>query len=198
MQIQGKQILLRDWLLDDIPPYEKWHTGWHDWMNYDAPYYKSNDEKISDEYKKKLTERVKNQTFKTSRQQLIIADSQTNVLIGMVSRYWESKETNWMCNGLCIFDPAHWSKGIGYEALGLWNQYLFDSFEEIVRLDLRSWSGNHGMIRLAEKIGYQLEATFRKARIVNGKYYDSVGYGVLREEWKTLYPHRFEVFLNQM
>ena len=62
---------------------------------------------------------------------------------------------------------------------------------DIVRLDLRTWSGNTGMMRLAEKLGYKLEAVFRKARIVEGTYYDGLGYGVLREEWRTLYPHGF-------
>lgn len=191
MQIQGKKIKLRDWQLDDIPIYEKWNTGWHQWMDYDAPYYKSNDEKISSEYKQKLTERIKKQDFPSPRINLIIADLQTDTMLGMVSRYWESKETNWLCVGLVIHDAAYWNRGIGYEALGLWSQYLFDNMPEIVRLDLRSWSGNPGMMRLAEKLGYQLEASFRKARIVKGEYYDSVGYGVLREEWQGLYPDGF-------
>lgn len=36
-------------------------------------------------------------------------------------------------------------------------------------LDLRTWSGNHGMMRLAEKLGFLQEACFRKARIVRGE-----------------------------
>jgi RimJ/RimL family protein N-acetyltransferase len=74
------------------------------------------------------------------------------------------------------------------EALSLWTGYLFDAFPDIVRLDLQTWSGNTGMMRLAVKLGYQLEAHFRKARIVKGQYYDSLGYGILREEWRERYP----------
>ena len=29
------------------------------------------------------------------------------------------------------------------------------------------------------------EAEYRKARIVNGEYYDSVSYGILKEEWQN-------------
>jgi len=47
------------------------------------------------------------------------------------------------------------------------------------------------MMRVAEKLGYQLEARFRHARIVNGRYYDGLGYGVLREEWARRYPRGF-------
>jgi RimJ/RimL family protein N-acetyltransferase len=30
----------------------------------------------------------------------------------------------------------------------------------------------------------KLEAQFRKARIVKDEYFDGLGYGMLREEWK--------------
>ncbi len=68
---------------------------------------------------------------------------------------------------------------MGYEALGLWSEYLFATMPRLPRLDLRTWSGNHGMMRLAEKLGYRLEARFRKARMVHGHYYDGMGYGIL-------------------
>jgi putative hydrolase of HD superfamily len=48
---------------------------------------------------------------------------------------------------------------------------------------MTTWSGNTRMMHLAEKLGFVKEAVYRKARIVNGIYYDSVSYGILREEW---------------
>lgn len=112
-------------------------------------------------------------------------------MIGLVSRYWISEETQWAAIGIVIYDPAHWRQGIGYEALGLWTDYLFEQQPSWVRLDLRTWSGNTGMMQLAEKLGYTLEARFRKARVVNGQYYDGLGYGVLREEWQAHFPLGF-------
>lgn len=32
-------------------------------------------------------------------------------------------------------------------------------------------------------IGFKEEARFRKARIIKGEYFDSIGMGILREEW---------------
>ncbi|MFN8378228.1 MAG: GNAT family protein [Anaerolineae bacterium] len=90
-----------------------------------------------------------------------------------------------------IFDPALWARGFGFEALGLWTDYLFQNMPELVRLDLQTWSGNPGMMRLAEKLGYQLEGRFRMARIVKNEYYDSMGYGILREEWQARFPRGF-------
>ncbi len=52
------------------------------------------------------------------------------------------------------------------------------------------------MMRLATKLGYTLEARFRKARIVKGAYYDGLGYGLLREEWRERYPDGFAMRLD--
>jgi putative hydrolase of HD superfamily len=52
------------------------------------------------------------------------------------------------------------------------------------------------MMRLAGKLGFLEEARHRKARIVNGRYYDSMGYGILREEWETRYPDGFAAHLS--
>lgn len=42
------------------------------------------------------------------------------------------------------------------------------------------------MMNLAEKLGLKKEAVYRKARIVDKKYYDSISYGILKEEWKEI------------
>lgn len=87
--------------------------------------------------------------------------------------------------GIVVFNEDYWGYGIGYKALKLWITRLFNEHEEIVRLGLSTWSGNKRMMRLAEKLGFLKEATYRKARIVNGEYFDSISYGILREEWDS-------------
>ncbi len=49
---------------------------------------------------------------------------------------------------------------------------------------MTTWSGNPRMMSLALKLGFQQEARLRKVRYYQGKYYDSVKYGVLRSEWQ--------------
>lgn len=192
MILKGLKIKLRDMRLDDLPKYQHWLSGDFLWKKLDGPYYKKpkNDDEVNQYISKKEAAIVKGD-LKTPRASMVIADGASNQFVGTVGWYWQSKETYWLSTGLVIYDEAHWGKGLGYEALGLWSCYLFKNMPDIARLDLRSWSGNTGMMRLAEKLGYQLEATFRKARIVEGKYFDGVGYGVLREEWNTLYPKGF-------
>lgn len=196
--IQGNKNFLRDWLITDLKEYEFWRQPGHKWQEFDGPYYPSlNKQQISDKINI-LRNNVLNFSFPNPRENLVIADINNNKLIGQVSWYWQGKETNWISIGISIFNSDYWKKGIGYEALGLWNEYLFQEFPSIIRLDLRTWSGNKGMISLAEKLGYTKEACFRKARIVNGKYYDSLGYGILKEEWHEKYPNGFSKYLNKL
>ena len=116
-------------------------------------------------------------------QKKIIANKNTDKIIGTVNWYWKSEETNWMEIGIVIFNKKYWGMGIGFQALSLWTTEIFETYPEIVRLGMTTWSGNKRLMALAEKLGYMKEAVYRKARIVNDKYYDSISYGILKEEW---------------
>lgn len=190
MILTGKKIVLRDLIEADLPIYQSWLSNSHEWKKYDGPYYPLDESKVSENIGR-LRKRVETANWPEPRRSLVIADQATNRFVGLVSWYWESQETNWLSVGIVIYDPAFWSGGIGYEALGLWSDYLLAAMPELVRLGLATWSGNVRMMGLAEKLGYQEEARRRKARIVAGEYYDSMGYGVLREEWDARYPQGF-------
>lgn len=89
--------------------------------------------------------------------------------------------------GIVVFNENYWGQGIGYSGLKKWIQHIFDEKEDLVRIGLSTWSGNERMMKLAEKLGMTKEAVYRKARIVSGVYYDSVSYGILREEWDAIH-----------
>lgn len=180
------KISIRDWQLSDLPIIKHWYQGHHAWMDLDAPYFKKPDADLLDkriEYYRTLCE-IENLSH--PRQNLVIALN--DELIGNISWYYTSKETNWISLGIAIFDPIFWQKGYGTEALFTWTNYLFENMPHIVRLDLTTWSGNMGMQKTALKLGFKEEARFRNARIVNGQYYDSLSFGVLREEWEAQLP----------
>ncbi|MCQ2009802.1 GNAT family N-acetyltransferase [Sporolactobacillus sp. STSJ-5] len=192
IQLSGTQIVIRDWKLADKDDCIFWRSPGQYWQKFDGPYYpRKTKEEIIDLVDEQC-EKIKTDSFEAPRKNLAIADKNSDKLIGQVGWYWESKETNWLSAGIAIYNPDFWGNGCGYEAFGLWTEYLFQAMPEIVRVDLRTWSGNFGMMKLAEKLGYTKEACFRKARIVNGEYYDSIGYGVLREEWDAWHPQGFQ------
>ncbi len=196
MIINGKQIVLRDWDMSDLPIYSKWLQPGQEWKRFDGPYYPSPSREEIPEIIEDQRNAIEFADWPNPRNQMIIAMPHDNRMIGQVSWYWIGEETNWPALGIVIYDPQHWKRGIGYEALGLWSDYLLKAEPRFVRLDLRTWSGNAGMMRLALKLGYREEARFRKARIVEGQYYDGMGYGVLRDEWTTRYPHGFAATLG--
>ncbi len=183
IRLDGTHITLRDWTLADLPVYLEWNLPGHPWQDLDGPYYPRATEVELMNKMEQLKVQIATQQFPFPRTSMVIAEAVSNRLLGNVTWYWLSKETNWVAIGIVLYDHNCWGKGFGFEALGQWIDYLFESMPSIVRLDLRTWSGNIGMMRLAEKLGFQLEARFRKARIVGGLYFDGMGYGILREEW---------------
>ncbi|MEM0999466.1 MAG: GNAT family protein [Bacteroidota bacterium] len=191
IHMQGPQIVLRDWKMVDIPDLRKWHTGDPEWKQWDGPYYPAMTEEERESWLTTLQKYIHEEKFPLPRHGLGIAERTTDRLLGGVSSYWQSKETYWLSVGINLFDPVTRGRGIGYEALGLWCEYLFATREVLARLDCRTWSGNLSMMHLAEKLGFREEACFRKARIVRGTYYDGMGYGILREEWESRYPDGF-------
>lgn len=196
ISLHGTTILLRDWRVADLDAHAHWLQPGHRWKDLDAPYYPGPALGEIPAIIARQRINIEQGDLPRPRTSLVIADRQTHALLGLVNWYWESVETNWPLVGIVIYDPANWGKGYGYQALGLWSDYLFRELPAIVRLDLRTWSGNRGMMRVAEKLGYVLEARFRRARIVDGVYYDGLGYGILRQEWQALYPYGFAATLS--
>lgn len=150
-----------------------------EWTKFNAPYF--NEFKFLDLDTFLLKNH--NEFFLSDR---VLGIFVNNNLVGIVTKHWESFITRWLEVGIVIYNEEYWSKGIGEKALKEWFDICFKEHPEIARLGLTTWSGNYGMIKLSEKIGLKLEARIRKVRYYNGVYYDSVKYGILREEFNKL------------
>ncbi len=176
------KIILRELLLEDLESYRHWNLPERLHHDFNGPYFGRDTVELLDERIEKMVKNIK--LGKPAREGMkAVVDEETNALIGTVSKYFKSKETDWMEVGIVIFNENYWSKGIGYKALKLWIDNVFETHPNFVRIGLTTWSGNVGMMKLSEKLGMKQEACYRKARIVDDKYYDSVSYGILREEW---------------
>lgn len=182
LMLKGSLIVLRDWTVADVPAYREWLRPGHEWQAWDGPYFPlATDEQLDDRCRA-LRDRIVQSVWPTPRTTLVIADPETDALLGRVAWYFESEVSDWRRIGVGLFDPASWSGGRGTEAVRLWTDYLFAT-TDIVRLDFATWSGNAGMCRVGKKLGWTEEARFRDARVVREERYDSVVYGVLRREW---------------
>lgn len=179
-------ILIRELEIKDLEDYLFWNHPSREFHKFNGPYFSKNSEEELKEEVKKYKSQLLNGEKNVLGNKKIIAVKETDEVIGTLNWYWKSVETLWMEIGIVIFNENHWGAGIGYKALKMWIDEIFRDNPRLVRLGLSTWSGNIRMMKLAEKLGLKKEAMYRKARIVEGEYYDSVSYGILKEEWQTL------------
>lgn len=180
------EIILRDINREDLNSYMELNHPNREFHKFNGPYYEKT---TLEDLKKQVDlyrERINNKEANILNNSKVIINPINNELIGKVNWYWKSKETNWLEIGIVVFNSNYWGQGIGYLALKEWIDTIFSENKDLARIGLSTWSGNTRMMKLAQKLGLYLEATYRKARIVEGQYYDSISYGVLREEWEEI------------
>ena len=153
------------------------------WKQYDAPYFDDYQYFTNfEEFKLQKSEYFLNNSNRLG----IFVDCK---LVGTVSRYWECQQTRWMELGIDIYESEYWNAGIGRDAMLQWIDRTFQDYLELEHLGLTTWSGNFGMMKLAEKLRMKKEAHIPKVRYYQGVYFDSIKYGILREEWEKTNGH---------
>ena len=113
-----------------------------------------------------------------------IRDRQDDRLIGFATIRWIewTHGTGWLHLG--IGDPKDWRKGIGSEVLDLLLQYAFNELN-LYRLTATIPEYNPGARRLFEKAGFIEEVRRREALNRDGRRWDLLLFGLLREEWEA-------------
>ncbi len=147
-----------------------------EWMNWDGPYFQ--DPVLTwEDFRSGFGKNCLDNPLRKA----IYADDR---IVGIVTAYWEDNDLHqWLDFGIAIYDPNLWNRGVGSQAIRQWLTYLFAQEPTIQRIGYTTWSGNHRMMKLGGKLGMLKEAQIRKVRFWQGEYYDSVKYGILREEW---------------
>lgn len=147
-----------------------------EWKMHDAPYYPLVYQSRF-QFRRNLFKRLR------EAETAMIIDFQGEA-VGYLSSYWEDQSSHWLEVGITIFTSKFWSQHIGRKALTLWISHLFQQ-TDVARIGLSTWSGNPRMMKCAEALGMKQEGCMRNVRFFEEKYYDSLSYGVLREEWET-------------
>ena len=84
--------------------------------------------------------------------------------------------------GIGIGEREFWSKGYGTDMMKLCLQYVFGELG-LERLSLGVHEYNPRALRSYEKCGFRLEGRTRQDMLREGKRWDSLWMGILREEW---------------
>ncbi|GGO39613.1 GNAT family N-acetyltransferase [Deinococcus humi] len=173
----AQTVTLRGRRPRDLPVLRRWLADPQaEWRKWDAPYFHAAATTASLLAYVEQLER----TPTRSDERVIDLDGEC---VGMVNRSQEEPAGGgWWDLGILIYDPAHWNRGIGTQALRLWVTATFDETDAHV-LTFTTWAGNTRMIRAAQRLGFQEAARIREARLVDGVRYDSVRLDLLRREW---------------
>ncbi|TXT58571.1 MAG: Spermidine N(1)-acetyltransferase [Promethearchaeota archaeon] len=94
---------------------------------------------------------------------------------------------NWFnrsANMLVIVEPDYQKEGIGTEVGKILVEYGFLELN-LQKLQATISDANTAGWKLAEKVGFALEAKLEDETYLKGKYYDERKYGLLRENWST-------------
>jgi RimJ/RimL family protein N-acetyltransferase/predicted N-acetyltransferase YhbS len=186
MIIHGNQVNLRDRRADDLADYERWLAPGPAWREWDAPWEKS---APVEQRLRSMQERLA-QPFPEPRTGLEI-ETADGRHIGWVNSYWVDEQFNWRDCGIVIAEDDEWGRGLGREAYGMWVDYLF-SAHDLPRLGMGTWSGNQRMQRVAARVGMRQEARFADARLVRGRRYDAMRWGLTRAQWERYQSPRVD------
>ncbi len=184
LPVQGARVQLREWCEADISRRHALSGLDAAWRRFNGPYFPQPSQAELDAYPEKHLSFLKRGDTTRGGHSAAVADRQTDAFLGDVSWYFQCEHTRWPSIGIVLYDEAIWGQGIGHEALALWVDLLFE-LHDFHRMDLRTWSGHHGMCALAAKLGFVEEARFREARPVDGVRHDSMAFGILRQEWQA-------------
>jgi RimJ/RimL family protein N-acetyltransferase len=103
-------------------------------------------------------------------------------LIGYVHLRWIEWTHGTGTLALAIGDPSDRRQGFGREALQLILRYAFDELN-LHRLTALTFEYNVGALRFLERAGFQIEVRRRQAVNRDGRRWDVLMLGLLRDEW---------------
>ena len=180
MMISFNKIALRDQIKNDIDDEIRWMTEETGWIKADTPWEPVVQTDI-EQLKTDMLQNIACLKPETVRNRLEITVDDRH--IGFVSVYpfespavqqSEQNSPKKKAVGIEICEPAFRNHGYGTDALRAWIQYCLAQAPSDIYLE--TWSGNLGMIRCAEKCGFELYERQTGKQVVEGSPVDILIY----------------------
>lgn len=135
-------------------------------------------DKYKEWFEKDLVEQQKNDELffliRTLEEDLTIG------LIGLDGIQWVHGDA-WV--GIGLGEREYWGEGYGTDAMRILLRYAFEELN-LHRLSLSVFEYNSRAIRSYEKAGFVIEGRARQFLNRDGRRYDMIFMGILRDEWK--------------
>ncbi len=87
--------------------------------------------------------------------------------------------------GIGLGERKYWSKGYGTDAMRIILRYAFTELN-LHRVSLDTFEYNPRAIRSYEKAGFKIEGRVRQLLNREGRRWDVIYMGILREEWEKI------------
>ena len=116
--------------------------------------------------------------------QLAITLKESGTLIGNCGLR-RKPDNDWEAEIGYELDPQFWGHGYATEA----SQALVDfGFRELGLSRISSWciADNEASARVLERLGFRQEGRLRRNQYFKGRWWDTLLYGLLRDEWESL------------
>jgi RimJ/RimL family protein N-acetyltransferase len=186
MKIKGQQVILQDDRDSDPEDYFRWFNL-EEWQYYDRPDqpFQPISREQFDERARKNRERYDERAKDKSKPKPgFHIDTVDGKHLGWVSIYnWDQEEKSTFI-GINIPEEENWGKGYGTEAVSLYLNYLFDSFD-LNTIRTATWTGNKRMVRCAQKAGFTNEkiTRHRSPISVRGEPLERIEFSLSNVEW---------------
>jgi RimJ/RimL family protein N-acetyltransferase len=141
--------------------------------------YMVSEKRLKDKFEKSAEDGFKADKFSFS-----IRSLDGDQVIGYLIMRWDLIHNDVMV-GIGIGERDLWGKGFGTEAMRLCLQFAFLELN-VHRVSLGLHEYNARALRSYEKAGFRLEGQTRKDLAREGRRYDSLWMGILRDEWLQL------------
>ena len=113
-------------------------------------------------------------------------ETKDGVHIGNLDLHQANAEDRKAGLGIMIGDKDYWSNGYGTDATVTLLRFAFQEMN-LNRVWLHVFEFNERAISCYKKCGFQVEGRLRQHRFSQGRYWDTIVMGVLREEFQALH-----------
>jgi len=175
--LSGKNILLRPIKRSDLSYFLKWFNDPEviQYLNMYLP--------MTEMAEEKYIEELGTTRARTDAPFVIeIIEGDSTKPIGTIGLHGINNKDHNATFGIAIGEKDYWSKGCGTEAARLLIGYGFEQLN-LHRISSSAFAFNERSIRLHKRVGFSEEGRQRESVFKNGKFYDHVVFGILKEEW---------------
>lgn len=175
MKINGKKIFLRSLNIDDV------YGRWWQWFNDPEVTRFMNKGNSENNIKKQLN--FFNKTNNSKKFSIFaICEKKLGIHIGTTGLHHIDLANRSAQFGIVIGEKNYWSKGLGSEGWSMMVEYGFNVLK-LKSINTKIFSQNISSIKIAEKIGFNIQQVIKEDIFKNNIPYDRTYMDITYEKW---------------